>query len=150
MYYFAYGSNLHKEQMQSRCPDSKPVARVKLKGYQLCFNRVADIVKEEQAVTWGAIYTVSPEDIQKLDRYEGYPRLYDKIPVNVEDDKGNSHEAFAYVLTMKGLNEPSDGYYNTIDTGYRSWRLPLKPLRQALKQSRQSAPVGHSGGQWQR
>ncbi len=145
MYYFAYGSNLHKEQMQSRCPDSKPVAKVKLKGYQLCFNRVADIVEEEQAVTWGAIYTVSPADIQKLDRYEGYPRLYDKIPVVVEDDKGNNHEAFAYVLTMKGLNEPSDGYYAIIEEGYRSWKLPLRPLRQALKQSRLSAPVGHSG-----
>ncbi|NMB35613.1 MAG: gamma-glutamylcyclotransferase [Firmicutes bacterium] len=150
MYYFAYGSNLHKEQMLGRCPDSRPVARVKLHGYQLCFNRVADIVEEEQAVTWGAIYTVSPADIKKLDRYEGYPRLYDKISVVVEDDKGNSHQAFAYVLTVKGLNEPSDGYYHIIKEGYRDWKLPQKPLREALKRSRPSAPVGYSGELWQR
>jgi gamma-glutamylcyclotransferase (GGCT)/AIG2-like uncharacterized protein YtfP len=110
MYYFAYGSNLNKEQMMSRCPYAIPVARVKLHGYQLTFNRVADIVEEEQAITWGAIYTVFPEDLKNLDRYEGYPKLYDKIPVVVEDDKGHSYQAFAYVLTIKGLNEPSDGY----------------------------------------
>lgn len=142
MYYFAYGSNLHKEQMMRRCPDAIPVARVKLKGYQLCFNRVADIVEEEQAITWGAIYIVFPADIQNLDRYEGYPRLYDKTPVVVEDDKGNRHQAFAYVLTIKGCREPSDGYYSIIKEGYRNWKLPQKPLREALKRSRLSAPAG--------
>jgi gamma-glutamylcyclotransferase (GGCT)/AIG2-like uncharacterized protein YtfP len=148
MYYFAYGSNLNKEQMMSRCPYAIPVARVKLHGYQLTFNRVADIVEEEQAITWGAIYTVFPEDLKNLDRYEGYPKLYDKIPVVVEDDKGHSYQAFAYVLTIKGLNEPSDGYYHIIKEGYRDWRIPQKPLREALKQSRLSAPVGHSEGLW--
>lgn len=148
MYYFAYGSNLNKEQMMSRCPYAIPVARVKLHGYQLTFNRVADIVEEEQAITWGAIYTVFPEDLKNLDRYEGYPNLYDKIPVVVEDDKGHSYQAFAYVLTIKGLNEPSDGYYHIIKEGYRDWRIPQKPLREALKQSRLSAPVGHSEGLW--
>ena len=148
MYYFAYGSNLHKEQMMNRCPDAIPVARVKLKGYRLEFNRVADIVEEEQAITWGAIYTVSLADIKNLDRYEGYPNLYDKIPVAVEDDKGRTYQAFAYVLTIKGLNEPSDGYYHIIKEGYRDWKIPQKPLRETLKRSRLSAPVGHSGGLW--
>jgi gamma-glutamylcyclotransferase (GGCT)/AIG2-like uncharacterized protein YtfP len=142
MYYFAYGSNLHKEQMMRRCPDSRPVARVKLHGYQLVFNRVADIVEVEQAITWGVIYKVSPEDIKKLDRYEGYPRLYDKMPVTVEDDQGRIHLAFAYVLTIKGCKEPSDGYYHVIKEGYRDWGLPQKPLREALKRSRLSTPVG--------
>ena len=145
MYYFAYGSNLNQKQMQGRCPSSVPVARVKLKGYRLCFNLVADIVKDEQAITWGAIYTVFPEDIENLDRYEGYPRLYEKVSVEVEDDWGKTYQAFAYVLTIKGCKEPSDGYYHTIEEGYRDWKLPLKPLRKALKRSRLGATVGHSG-----
>lgn len=145
MYYFAYGSNLHKEQMRNRCPDSRPVARVKLKGYQLCFNRVADIVGKKQAVAWGAIYTVSAEDVKSLDSYEGYPYFYDTISVVVEDDKGGTHQAFAYVMTVKGIREPSDGYYELIRAGYRDWKLPQKQLREALKRSRVSAHVGHSG-----
>ncbi len=73
MYYFAYGSNLHRVQMQSRCPESVPVAKVKLAGYRLNFNRVADIVEDKNSEVWGAVYTVSPRDIESLDLYEGYP-----------------------------------------------------------------------------
>lgn len=136
MYYFAYGSNLHRKQMQQRCPDSRPVARVKLKGYRLKFNRVADIMAEKEAETWGAIYTVTPEDIKHLDRYEGYPSLYTKMEITVEDEKGQSYPAFAYVMTIKGCKEPSDGYYQTIQEGYRDWGLEMGPLKQAREQSR--------------
>ncbi len=64
MLYFAYGSNLNLGQIQNRCPDSVPVARVILKGYQLCFNRVADIVKKEGGVVHGArLSTLFPKQI---------------------------------------------------------------------------------------
>jgi gamma-glutamylcyclotransferase (GGCT)/AIG2-like uncharacterized protein YtfP len=148
MYYFAYGSNLHREQMQERCPDSEPVARVKLKGYQLTFNRVADIVENKQAITWGAVYKVSPEDIKSLDCYEGYPRLYDKISAVVEDDKGQTYQAFAYVMASKGNREPSNNYYQIIEEGYRNWKLPLNSLQEALKRSHQGGPVCPSKAQW--
>lgn len=145
MYYFAYGSNLHREQMKSRCPESVPVAKVKLEGYQLNFNQVADIVEDKRAAVWGAIYTVSPRDIKSLDLYEGYPRLYDKLDVEVADDQGKTYRAFVYVMTAKGCREPSEGYYQIIEEGYRDWGLNFYPLRQALKESRQSAPVRTSG-----
>ena len=136
MFYFAYGSNLHQRQMKNRCPDSIPLARVKLNGYRLEFNRVADIVEEDGAVTWGAIYTVSPEDIKSLDRYEGYPRFYTKIAVEVEDQQGEALQAFAYVMNVKGCKEPSDGYYRIIEKGYWDWDLPVKPLQEALERCR--------------
>jgi len=136
MFYFAYGSNLHQKQMKNRCPDSVPLVRVKLNGYRLEFNRVADIVEEDGAVTWGAIYTVSPEDIKSLDRYEGYPRFYTKIQVEVEDQQGEVYQAFAYIMTVKGCKEPSDGYYRIIEEGYRDWDLPVNPLQEALERSR--------------
>jgi gamma-glutamylcyclotransferase (GGCT)/AIG2-like uncharacterized protein YtfP len=135
MLYFAYGSNLNLEQMQNRCPDSVPVARVILKGYQLCFNHVADIVKKEGGVVHGAIYTVSQADIENLDIYEGYPQFYTKIQVMVEDDQGNTHEAFAYVMTQKGSREPSEVYYNIIKQGYQDWLLPVQALSDARERS---------------
>lgn len=145
MYYFAYGSNLHRVQMQSRCPESVPVAKVKLKGYRLNFNRVADIVEDEGSGVWGAVYTVSPRDIESLDLYEGYPHLYDKVGVKVIGDRGKTYEAFAYVMTSKGSQEPSEGYYRIIEEGYQDWDLDKKLLQQALQESRQSAPVCPSG-----
>ena len=145
MYYFAYGSNLHREQMKKRCPDSEPVAKVRLEGYRLCFNRVADIVEDEGSIVWGAIYTVSSGDIGNLDRYEGYPNFYDKLDVDVADDQGKVYRAFAYVMTSKGCQEPSDSYYRIIEEGYRNWDLDLEPLQQALIDSRQQAPFRPSG-----
>jgi len=145
MYYFAYGSNLHLKQMQERCPDSEPVAKAKLAGYRLCFNRVADIVEDEGSVVWGAIYTVSPGDIKNLDRYEGYPRFYDRLNVEVVDNQGKVYRAFVYVMSSKGYQEPSDSYYRIIEEGYRDWELELEPLQQALIEGRQRAPFGPSG-----
>jgi gamma-glutamylcyclotransferase (GGCT)/AIG2-like uncharacterized protein YtfP len=135
--YFAYGSNLNLEQMKNRCPDSVPVAKVKLKGYQLNFNRVADIVKKKNGVAQGAVYQVSPDDIKRLDIYEGYPNYYTKIQVLVEDEDKNRYEAFAYVMTSKGSEEPSPHYYNIIRQGYEDWRLPLQSFNNACSRCRQ-------------
>jgi hypothetical protein len=41
----------------------------------------------------------------------------------VEDDQGNTHEAFAYVMTQKGSQEPPEDYYNIIKQGYQDWVL---------------------------
>lgn len=133
MIYFAYGSNLNKVQMKRRCPDSVPITKVKLKCYELVFNRVADIIESEEGIVYGAIYDVSEEDIKYLDRYEGFPRLYKKIEVVVEDDEGNYHKAFVYVMTRKGRGKPLDEYYEIIKQGFMDWDLPLEPLVNARK-----------------
>jgi gamma-glutamylcyclotransferase (GGCT)/AIG2-like uncharacterized protein YtfP len=135
VYYFAYGSNLYREQMKNRCPDSIPVTKARLEGYRLNFNRVADVLEDEGSEVWGALYSVSQKDIESLDLYEGYPNTYDRLDVVVEDDLGKSHRAFIYVMTTKGCGEPSTEYYQIIEKGYRDWGLNSQPLLQALKES---------------
>ncbi|MBP2033465.1 gamma-glutamylcyclotransferase (GGCT)/AIG2-like uncharacterized protein YtfP [Clostridium algifaecis] len=93
--------------MAKRCPDCVPVVKVKLKGYKLVFNRVADIVEADAEVVYGAVYEVSPRDVKKLDIYEGYPRLYTKIFVRVKDDNGKVYEAFVYVMVNRVSSETS-------------------------------------------
>ena len=131
MLYFCYGSNLCKIQLKKRCPDSVPVCKVKLKGYKLVFNRVADIVESEEDIVYGAIYEVSYRDIKNLDRYEGYPRLYTKVNVTAHDDFGEIYEAFVYVMVAKGKGEPDENYYNIIKQGFIDWELPIQSLIKA-------------------
>lgn len=135
MLYFTYGSNLNMLQMKKRCPDSVPIAKVKLKGCELVFNRVADIIKSPKGVVHGAVYEVSHIDIKNLDIYEGYPKLYKKINVEVEDDKGKTYEAFVYVMVRKGVEEPSGAYYKTIKQGFKDWELPTDTLIKAREES---------------
>ena len=126
MLYFAYGSNLNLIQMKKRCSDSIPVAKVKLKDYKLVFNRVADIEESEEDIVYGAIYKVSDRDIKKLDIYEGYPRLYDRIDVEVEDDEGKTYAAFVYVMVVKGRGHPADSYYKIIKQDFKDWKISMQ------------------------
>lgn len=133
MLYFAYGSNLNMFQMKRRCTDSVPVARVRLKNYKLVFNRVADIIESKGDIVEGAIYEVSRRDIKSLDVYEGYPKLYTKIEVIVEDMCGERYKAFVYVMVEKGIAPPIKQYFDVIATGYRDWGLPIQALIRARR-----------------
>lgn len=133
MLYFAYGSNLNKKQMKARCPESVPITKTVLKNFKLVFNYYADIVEIPGEIVYGAVYDVSDSDIKKLNRYEGYPRHYEIINVEVEDDDGKSYKAFAYVMTSKGIREPEEHYYNIIKQGYMDWNLPQEFLINARK-----------------
>ena len=82
MLYFAYGSNLHHQQMKRRCKDSRFIKKITLKGYSLTFRSkygAADIEKKRGNKVYGAIYDISKSDERKLDRYEEYPTVYVKM-----------------------------------------------------------------------
>ena len=103
--------------------------RAILEGWRLEFNKVAsrnpkegyaNIVKDEEHIIEGIIYTIQDSDIKKLDKYEGYPNHYERLTVRVRLDDGEEVEAIAYVAksdkVKKGL-KPSKEYLNHILKG---------------------------------
>lgn len=133
MLYFAYASNLSKEYMLSRCPDAVPIKKASLKGYGLTFNELADIIEDKSEEVLGALYVISQEELEILDRLEGYPDLYDRISVEVFDGKGNTYDAFAYIMTEKKKESPPEHYYKLLIDGYRDWNLSMDKLEKAKK-----------------
>lgn len=131
MLYFAYASNLSKEYMLSRCPEAIPIKKGVLKNYRLVFNQLADIVQNQGENVLGAIYVISKQDLEQLDKLEGYPDLYERIAVEVEDDKGNKYDAFAYTMVEKKLELPPEHYYQILLKGYKDWNLPIEHLEKA-------------------
>ena len=71
-YYFGYGSNLSKEQMAIRCPESKYYASGTLSGYSWLINArgYASITPSESEFVLGEVFTLSQQDIDYLDIYE--------------------------------------------------------------------------------
>lgn len=76
MYYFAYGSNLNKEWMENRCPETIPLGPAKLKDYKLGFRfpstswpggGAADIISSPGDVVFGRLYLSNTSDFEKLD-----------------------------------------------------------------------------------
>ena len=82
--YFAYGSNMDEEHMKTRCSRARYLGRGVLTNYKIAFTRysskwdssVADVVASQGEVVWGVLYELSEEDLLKLDRFEGHPRMY--------------------------------------------------------------------------
>lgn len=137
--YVAYGSNLHLGQMRHRCPDAKVYGTGVLKNYSLTFwgnwnrNGVATVLPGAGTDVPVAVWEISAADEKNLDVYEGWPHLYRKEDIEVTMEDGSVVTGMVYIMNEGRMRPclPSDGYYNTIATGYKSFGFDLEFLKQA-------------------
>jgi len=134
MLYFAYGSNLNHERMQSRCRDSKYIKNIFLEGYKLSFCAVtrdygvANIMKKKRSRVPGGIWEISESDEKELDVYEGYPTLYIK-----KFFKLNGEKVMFYIMKRGySFKPPLRSYLDTISEGYVDCNLDKGYLRKRL------------------
>jgi len=133
-WYFAYGSNLWKDQMVERTGAIGRVGQrpriARLANHRLIFQHLqntetafANILCPGDGVL-GVVYRCSPADLESLDRYEcGYERQ----PLVVTDQRGEVLTAVAYVVRPAQVvktGKPSDEYLERIVTGARQHSLP--------------------------
>ena len=133
--YFAYGSNINLGQMEYRCPDASVVGPVVLEGWELLFRRggFATIAPKEGETVQGLLWSITQACERSLDRYEGYPRFYDKKMVTVRDSEGRSLSVMAYIMDDRFREPmlPAESYYNGILEGYQQNGLPVSALKKA-------------------
>ena len=124
--YFAYGSNLNKEQMTKRTPFARSVGQAYIDGWRLVFRGVADIEPHEGGTLAVGLWNITKPDEDNLDIYEGYPRLYRK-----EEILG----MMTYRMNSVEIVPPYEDYFNTILQGYKDFGLDTKLLYDALDDS---------------
>ncbi|MBE7063964.1 MAG: gamma-glutamylcyclotransferase [Ruminococcaceae bacterium] len=139
--YVAYGSNLHLNQMHYRCPDAKVFGSGVIENHRLTFwghngrGGVATILPETGTNVPVGIWEISAADEKSLDIYEGWPHLYRKEDIEVVMDDGSVITGMVYIMNSRqGIIRdawPSDGYYETIASGYRSFGFDLGFLKNA-------------------
>lgn len=140
--YIAYGSNLNLPQMAFRCPTAKVVGTSELKDYELLFrgsrqSAVATVEPKEGSTVPVLLWEIRGMDELSLDRYEGYPRLYEKQMMDVELD-GKTVSAMVYVMTPgHAFGTPSDYYANVIWEGYESAGFDTQILENAIEHARE-------------
>ncbi len=128
--YFAYGSNLHIDQMLRRCKDARAVRQGILLDHELTYRSgVATVEPKKGSQVLGALYHISKRDLKQLDIYEGYPHLYYREQIQVETHTGMMDCMVYKMHTTRKKSPPSEYYLNTIVEGYRHWGLPIKKLR---------------------
>ena len=103
--YFAYGSNADPARMVERCPGSRVLGPASVSGYALAFGGpsrlwqggVATLRPIAQAEVPGILYRIPPETLAPLDRIEGHPHFYVRMPLEVSAE-GGKVMSFTYLL----------------------------------------------------
>jgi len=132
IYYFAYGSNLHHEQMQKRCPKCLYIKKIILNNFQLTFRNKggwADIEKRINKKVYGGLYIISKYAESRLDKYEDYPIVYKKIYFQY---KGKRVMTYTMVRKTKFVS-PTTRYLNIIKQGYKDCKINIRSLNIALQ-----------------
>jgi len=144
MLYFAYGSNLDPEQMQSRCPGAAVVGLAALRDHRLVFplysnnwgGGVSSIQLAHGHTVWGMLHDLTEEHLQTLDGFESFRgpgdqhNVYDRDQVTVEltrPDDGSFPRrvrAWTYIARPAKPSPPSRRYLDAILRGARHHRLP--------------------------
>jgi cation transport regulator ChaC len=137
--YFAYGSNMWRQQMHERCPDHELIGKALLKDHALCFPRfstirncgVAGITEQPGAEVWGVLYRLNARDLAALDRREGYDpsqpahvNRYDRRMIRVLRN-GEALDCLTYFARVEpGRHMPSTAYMAAIIMGAEEHGLP--------------------------
>jgi len=136
--YVAYGSNLDIVQMRRRCPECKFVGSGRLEGWRLMFKgempfSYATVEEWEGYKVPVAIYSISAEDEKRLDKYEGYPKHYQKREVTVQCEGRNIKGSIYVKPEEERLNPPDSHYYALIYSAYEDLGFDVGILEEALK-----------------
>jgi gamma-glutamylcyclotransferase (GGCT)/AIG2-like uncharacterized protein YtfP len=149
--YFAFGSNLQQAQMTRRCPSATVWALAKLDGHRLAFtgqsrgwgSGVATVVEDPYAWTAGVVYSVTRDDLARLDRYEGHPHCYQRHLMTVTATQYQWHDvvdvvvrAWVYRKHDETANLPAGHYLDAVRRGYDEHGLDTLLLDEALAETR--------------
>ena len=134
-YYFGYGSNLSKEQMAIRCPDSSYVSPGKLLGYSWLINTrgYASIKPAKDDVVLGEIFNLSQKDVDYLDIYENVDDgMYIKSTLSIETSSGPI-DCLVYIASDNNLGSPQEEYIDRINSGIKSANLPADYVQKSIR-----------------
>jgi gamma-glutamylcyclotransferase (GGCT)/AIG2-like uncharacterized protein YtfP len=117
--YFAYGSNLDENVLAQRVGGAFPKrVPATVQNYRLVFSGPASIERQEGEVVYGALYRLTEEQMMLLDRSEGVPYSYVRIPVEAVSGRAVVQaEAYQFAL-YRNFSKPSASYLQIIRTGY--------------------------------
>ena len=126
MLYFAYGSNLWRQQMSSRCPEYREIGIGCLTEWRwiITTRGYASIVSSEGDFVLGAVYELSDADVLSLDQFEGVAEgNYQKKMILVGVD-GWELICLVYIDPIVEEGEPKTEYIDRINNGIKDTGFP--------------------------
>lgn len=129
VHYFAFGSNMSTKRLQARIPNAQAIGRGRLASWTMICNKSgldgsakANIARAENDWVWGVIFVVPEDQLDVLDGYEGG---YERHPVQVHDDDGNTYRCATYSSDRTTCDERlNSAYRQYMVDGAREHGLP--------------------------
>lgn len=128
-YYFAYGSNMNQERMTLRGLEFHRAIAGRIQNLKLAFNKraadaphrsYANVIYQPGHVVEGVLYELAgPQEIVKMDPFEGAPRLYSREIYEIETDEGVI-PSWVYIANKAMITEgllPARWYLNHLLAG---------------------------------
>ena len=151
--YFAYGSNMDREDWTRWCEkrglDPSGLVRIGqawLPDYILKFHYysssrkggAADVVPSVRGTAVpGLLFEVDGDMLATLDIKEGAPHVYEQTPVQIIDGDGMLKEAITYTVSASRISdtyvEPTHEYTELIRRSLISNNLPIEHLKNAIE-----------------
>ncbi len=139
--YFAYGSNLKKEQMDERDVFIYNSHKGFIKNYKLEFNKKsvdgsskANITESKNEVVWGVCFELDTHGFKKLKKHE---KGYEEIEVEVFDENQKIIKAKTFISNKICDKLPIEEYLQRIITGAKQHKLPKDYIEEIEKQPTQ-------------
>lgn len=153
--YFAYCSNMDQNQMVNRGVIPINSCGAKIEGYELKFNKqsfknpvtgVANICETPHGpddIVQGILYTIKESDIDKLDKFEGYLKHYNRVEREVIDENEDEESAIIYIAQTEKISEnlkPTSEYMShlivgsgRLDDDYRKMLKNVETIDQPIR-----------------
>jgi hypothetical protein len=125
--YFAYGSNMDREAMRLRCPQSRALGRARLARHRffIMSSGHASVKRVQRMDVHGVLYDLAFGDIAALDRYEETGRgLYQKISQSVLREGAAPARALLYVGASGQEGAARGGNLDCMIAAARAWEFP--------------------------
>jgi gamma-glutamylcyclotransferase (GGCT)/AIG2-like uncharacterized protein YtfP len=133
MLYFAYGMNTNPTEMAHRCPGAVSLGHARLVNHSFRFAQHADVEPCDGSYVDGVLWEITDEHLKSLDQLEGYPHYYNRVVSSVVHGARTFHVLVYRMQPGHIVSEPTRGYYNLIQEGYRAHGVPTDQLENCLE-----------------
>lgn len=146
---FAYGSNLDPQRFQFRARNWNGCYQLgSLLGYELRFNKrslnygvAANVVPHPTRRVWGIVVELNDADLEAIDRCEGYPTNYNRVPRQFLLADNSEVEGYVYMATSAWIVEgkyPNSEYLGYVTRGAIACGLPENYIQAIARLGRQN------------
>ena len=128
--YFAYGSNMQRAAMQTRCPGARAIGPAKLDSHRFFIgvDGWGSVRLSPGDTVHGILWRLTPRDLAALNLFENLDSgLYRRAMFTVEAG-GKRARALIYVGGGGGRPRPAPGYQERVIASAADWRMPQRYL----------------------